>query len=112
MGHARALLSIESPEEQKALALEIISGSLSVREAERLVKAARGGRGAASRRKVKMGGEDANIRAAESKLSKRLEAPVKIKLGASGGVIEIRFSSEEDLMRIFDLLMRRAAHEA
>lgn len=112
MGHARALLSIESPEEQRALALEIISGSLSVREAERLVKAARA-RGSASRKKVKADGEDANVRAAESKLSKRLEAPVKIRLLRGGsGVIEIKFSSREDLMRIFDLLMRRAAPEA
>jgi ParB family chromosome partitioning protein len=113
MGHARALLSIESPEEQKALAMEVISGSLSVRETERLVKVARGGRSATSKRQVKSDGEDANVRAAESKLSKRLESPVRIKLLRGGcGVIEIKFSSREDLMRIFDLLMRRAAHEA
>src|ERR1044071_426690 len=38
MGHARALLSLDSIETQKMLALEIISKTLSVRETERLVR--------------------------------------------------------------------------
>src|ERR1044072_4672967 len=38
MGHARALLSLDSSETQKMLALEIIGKALSVRETERLVK--------------------------------------------------------------------------
>ena len=46
------------------------------------------------------------VLAAEAKLSKRLGAPVKIKVGKTGGVIEIKFSSPNDLARVFDLIVQ------
>jgi ParB family chromosome partitioning protein len=109
MGHARALLSIESAEQQRALAEEISSKTLSVRETERLIKRVQGQRKETDQARSvgqDIPGESANILAAESKLSKRLAAPVKIKFLQAGGVVEIRFSSSEDLMRIFDLLVQ------
>src|ERR1051325_7823651 len=42
MGHARALIPIESVEQQRSLALEIVSKTLSVRETEKLVKKVQG----------------------------------------------------------------------
>ncbi len=107
MGHARALLGLESAELQQAAAQEVLNKGLSVRATEELVKQVRDG-GTTSRRGVAaaLQSENANIVAAESKLSKRLDAPVKIKLSQAGGTIEIKFSSSEDLMRIFDALMR------
>lgn len=109
MGHARAILSIDSAEQQIAVAREIISRTLSVRETERLVK--KGPRISASqtRSKVSNHTEAPNILAAEAKLSRRLEAPVKIKLSRTGGVVEIRFSSSDDLARLFDTLMQTQA---
>jgi ParB family chromosome partitioning protein len=113
MGHARALLSLDSPEDQKALATDVINKGLSVRETERLarevqdVKPANLERGRVSR---EIETEKANILAAESKLSKRLAAPVKIKFLQTGGVIEVKFSSTEDLTRLFDLLIQRPQH--
>jgi hypothetical protein len=53
-------------------------------------------------------GEKANILAAETKLRKRLGAPVNIKLAKEGGVIEIKFSSMDDLTRLFDQLMQKS----
>jgi ParB family transcriptional regulator, chromosome partitioning protein len=107
MGHARALLAVESSEEQRRLASEIVEKSLSVRDAEREAKrATHAGRSPNSRLK-ELDNERANIAAAESKLSRKLQAPVKIRFGRSGGVVEIGFSSTDDLSRLFDLLVRK-----
>lgn len=108
MGHARALLSLDSAENQIALARQITSKTLSVRETEQLVKKSRSIplRAAETRPSTIEGAERANILAAEAKLSKKLGAPVKIKPGKSGGVIEIRFSSNHDLARVFDAIVQ------
>ncbi|MEN3330944.1 MAG: ParB family transcriptional regulator, chromosome partitioning protein [Blastocatellia bacterium] len=110
MGHARTLLSLESIEQQRLLANEIVERTLSVRETERLVKEQQtqdqdnaGLRGKSTNRK------DPNIVAAEQKLSKSLAAPARIKFLKEGGVIEIKFSSSEDLSRLFDLVMQRTS---
>jgi ParB family chromosome partitioning protein len=111
MGHARALLAVESPDRQTILAAEIVTNLLSVREAERLVKneiATGGARPAKSAKSeaTKGNGETANVNAAEARLSRKLGAQVKIKFQGAGGVIEIRFSSSDDLARIFDVLVQ------
>ncbi len=109
MGHARALLAIESQEQQKALAEEVIVKTLSVRETEKLVKKAQ--RGEENHRSKSIPTEqtdDANVKAAELRLSKKLSAPVKIKFQRDGGIIEIRFNSTEDLSRLFDILIQRS----
>jgi len=110
MGHARSLLAIDSAEHQVKLAGEITSKALSVRETERLVK--KTGTSAAHKKGKNNSrpADSANILAAESKLSKRLGAPVKIRSNAAGGVIEIKFSSNEDLSRLFDALLQTASN--
>jgi ParB family chromosome partitioning protein len=103
MGHARALLSLESAEEQIAIAREITGKNLSVRETEQIVKKRPP---SGKQTKVINATEDANILAAEAKLSKKLGAPVKIRLAKNGGVVEIKFSSNEELSQLFDNLMQ------
>jgi ParB family transcriptional regulator, chromosome partitioning protein len=103
MGHARALLSVESTEEQMAIAQEITGKGLSVRETEQIVKKQRPENTSS---KVINATEDPNVLAAAAKLSKKLGAPVKIRLSRTGGVIEIRFSSNEELSRLFDALVQ------
>jgi len=108
MGHARALLSLDSVEAQLSLAADIITGSLSVREVERLVKKAQGEKERSSASTASIAdSERPNISAAEAKLSKRLGAPIKIRFHQEGGTIEIKFSSTDDLTRLFDLLIQR-----
>lgn len=112
MGHARALLPLESASRQKALATEIVTKLLSVRDAEKLVKAelAVDGRAQATNAKSEAAQGDsnsANVAAAEARLSRTLGAQVKIKFLKAGGVIEISFSSGEDLARVFDLLVQK-----
>ena len=112
MGHARALLAVESPKHQISLAETVIARALSVREVEGLVQKGKTGprvekNGTGDHAAVK---EQANISAAEAKLAKRLNAPVRIVFKSRGGAIHIRFSSASDLSRLYDLLMQQRSN--
>jgi ParB family chromosome partitioning protein len=107
MGHARALLGLNSVAEQEALAKRIVSEGLSVREAERLVKKLTGPV-ILDARKPPRKSSDPNISAAELKLKRKLGAPVKINLTRSGGSILIKFSGMDELSRIFEILVERS----
>jgi len=108
MGHARALIGLSSVADQEALAKRIVIRGLSVRETERLVKQPRGG-GSVTEDASKGARKpvDPNINAAELKLKRRLGAPVKISMTKRGGSILIKFSTMDDLSRIFDMLVER-----
>lgn len=104
MGHARALLGLESPELQAKMAAEVMRRGLSVRETEAAVRRLASSRSDGSTRLR----SDANIRAAELRLKRLLGTQVKIKFGRSGGKIEIGFGSATDLDRIYSIIMRKA----
>jgi ParB family chromosome partitioning protein len=107
MGHARALLALDAAEKQIDLAKRVSSEGLSVRETERLVKGLLEPKPEAKPKPEpdpQIEAERANIRAAETRLSKKLSTPVKIKFSPDGGAIEIKFTSMEDLTRVYDLL--------
>lgn len=106
MGHARALLGLESEHDQLRLAEEIISGKLSVRETEQAVKRATSS--PSIRESSTQNGNDANIRAAELKLKRYLGTPVKINLSQNGGKIEIEFGSMSELDRIYSIILRKS----
>ena len=108
VGHARALLTVDSLEVQIKLARQIIERKLSVRETEQLVKRTQTPLNETrNKQAVTDNTERPNILAAEAKLSKKLEAPVKIRFSkGGGGAIEIKFSSGDDLARVFDTLMK------
>ncbi len=106
MGHARALLGLESKEEQTRLADEIVNRKLSVREVEQAVK--RAASEPSIRESSTRGSDDANIRAAELKLKRFLGTPVKINVGQAGGRIEIEFGSTTELDRIYSIIMRKS----
>jgi ParB family chromosome partitioning protein len=100
-GHARALLALEHPEDQLALGREAARKGLSVREVERrvaLLRAPRGGRAA--------GRKDPNTRAAEERLRAALGTRVEIGRRGKGGAIRVRFKSEAELQRLYELLLR------
>jgi len=107
MGHARALISLGSPAEQEALAKRIVLKGLSVRDAERLAKLPAKALSTESR-KPQRRPVDPNVNAAELRLKRKLGAPVKINVTKRGGSILIKFSTMDDLTRIFDLLVERA----
>lgn len=106
MGHARALLGLESPEDQANLAQEVFSRRLSVRETERAVQnISSSNKNTANSTPLK---NDANIRAAELKLKRFLGTQVKILIGSKGGKISIDFGSASELDRIYSLLLHKS----
>lgn len=100
-GHAKALLSLESEAEQMRLAEKIIADGLSVREIEDLTRR--------PSRKDNMRPpspeRDPNEVHAEDKLRLHLGTNVKIRRSGRGGRIEIDFYSQEDLQRIYSLII-------
>jgi ParB family chromosome partitioning protein len=108
MGHARALLSLESPARMRQVARRVLSEGLSVRQVEELVRAAVGAGAAVRPRgtpRGRGGTKDVHDRAAEKALSSALKTRVEIRRAGKGGRIQIRFYSEEDLMRLYDRLV-------
>lgn len=102
MGHARALLAVESARKQEQLAERVVKRNLSVRQTEMLAAESAPG-GVEKKEKAK----DVFTADAEEKLQRTLRTKVEIDRKRRGGVIHIRFASEDDLIRIFDDLMGR-----
>lgn len=103
-GHGRALLLNEDPDVQRRAARNILDKGLSVREAERTVKASKAS-AATTRRSIIT--KDANIRSAEVKLQRALGTNVKIQPSGKGnaGKIEIEYYNLDDLDRLFQILV-------
>jgi ParB family chromosome partitioning protein len=108
MGHARALLGIDDADRQRELARGIIERNLSVRDTERTVKRIVAGESTNPPPAVPSErGSDANTRAAESKLRRRLGTQVHILPNSSGdgGKIEVQYYNDTDLQRVYELIM-------
>jgi ParB family chromosome partitioning protein len=102
MGHARALLAIESPKKQELLAGRVVRKNLNVRQTEMLASES-SPKTAEKKEKEK----DVFTRDAEDKLQRTLRTKVEIDRRRRGGVINIRYGSEDELIRLVDELMGR-----
>jgi ParB family chromosome partitioning protein len=102
MGHARALLAIESPRKQEQLADRVVRKNLNVRQTEMLASES-SPKAAEKKEKEK----DVFTRDAEDKLQRTLRTKVEIDRRRRGGVIHIRYGSEDELIRVVDELMGR-----
>lgn len=100
-GHARAILALETVEEQNRLFRAILSKGLNVREAEAFV---RGKKKPATIKKT--AGRDEHLAELEKRLSRRFMARVNIHSRRRGGAIEIRFSSPDELDRLLEALLK------
>jgi ParB family transcriptional regulator, chromosome partitioning protein len=97
-GHARALLSIEEPSAQLALATKIVSQSLTVRQAEEaagVVKATQPGG-----KKTRKGGRSEQLDEIAERMGDRLNTRVAISLSKTKGTLSIDFATVADLNRI------------
>lgn len=101
-GQARPLLSLETPEEQIELALRAVREGLSARQIERLVAAP-----TEAPKKKPPPAVEVHAAAAQEKLTRRLQTRVEIRRRGKGGLLQIHFHSEEELMRLYDVLMER-----
>ncbi len=103
-GHARALITIEDPEQQYMIAQKIFDEKLSVRDVEKLVKDLN-----KPEKPKKETVEDKSLEIiyqdVEEKLKQSLGTKVEISSKGNGsGKIEIEFYNHDDLDRIIDLL--------
>jgi ParB family chromosome partitioning protein len=100
-GHARVLVTIESPLVQKEIRGLIIKKSLSVRQTEALVKKTL----APKKPKSPKNESDYYIESLSKDLQKSLGTKVAIKRKGEKGRIIIEFYSDEDLDRLIDRLL-------
>ncbi len=96
MGHARALLALDSVADQLTLARRVVEEGWSVRETERAIR-----RLPKSRKRPDRGGRraapDPDVQRLENRLADRLGAKVKIEHSGAGGRIVIRYHSLDEL---------------
>lgn len=102
-GHARAILSIPSPEGRKTLTKKLIEEKLSVREAESIARLL-AGKEAAQGKPSKRQPAPPSFKKAARGLTRLLETPVRVKTVQGKNKIEIPFETEEDLMRIVEAI--------
>lgn len=100
-GHARAILALkDAPERQEELLWSIVNQGWSVRQAERYVTSHK--QGVQDKKVVR---ERVDTETKETKaLSKRLGTDVHIRRTAKGGKLELKFTSDEELQRLIDML--------
>jgi ParB family chromosome partitioning protein len=107
MGHARAIIGAPDAE---ALAEQVVTKGLSVRQTEKLAQTAKPGSAKKPRQQaggVAGGGNNADVAALERQLGDLLGLKVKITYGANGGAITIDYSTLDQL----DMLCQRLSGE-
>ena len=101
MGHARAILGLPTPELQTQVAEKTAAQGYSVRQVERLVKKI-----SEPREPSEKPLEDPNIKAAIRELEGVLGTRVRIvEKTDQHGRIEIEYYSQEDLQRVYELIL-------
>jgi len=136
IGHARALLALDTPDAQVAVGGRVLTRGLSVRDTERLVNRIKPGGAKGGRRGEKKNGANrsqagssardpgagtaagARLEAARERLENAMATRVAIRMespatsanedGGGAGRIEIEFYSLEDFNRLFEQLTRPA----
>ena len=98
-GQVRPLLSLSTSDEQVRWARQATKERLTARDMERAVGRKKKGRRGRKR-------PDADTAAAEETLTKCLQSKVEIRRRGNGGTLNIAFHSEEELIRLYDLLVR------
>ena len=101
-GHARAILSLVNPSDQKLLRDKIIERDLSVREAEKLADEYNKGHKIVPKKKDK--DDDPEITEIEERFVSAIGNRCEIKGNLSKGKLLIRYRSQQDLERIYSLL--------
>jgi ParB family chromosome partitioning protein len=100
-GQARPLLALEEEARQVALAQRAVEEGLTARDLEALVRP----EPAKAPARKSPPPADVHHQAAAERLTRRLQTRVEIDQRGRGGLVRIHFHSEEELMRLFDLLI-------
>jgi ParB family transcriptional regulator, chromosome partitioning protein len=108
-GHAKAIMAISDAETQIRVAEEVLLRLMSVRQTEAYVNRwlEKPEPTVAAEVAAGQGAEDPNVRAAEAKLRELLGTKVRIVRKGARGRIEIEFYSDEELDRLYTVIMER-----
>ncbi len=98
-GQALPLVALEPEEEVVRLARLAVAKGWSARRVEKQAAGRKRGR----RRRT----QDPDTAAAAERLTRRLQTRVEIHRGRRGGTLRLHFHSEDELMRLYELLMQR-----
>ena len=102
MGHARALLALQEEEQQREVAQRIVDKGMSVRQVEQLVRQMLEPQPQPKEPEP----PDPNVAAAVEEMERVLGARVRlVARGAKKGRIEIDYNSQDELERIYELLV-------
>ena len=110
-GHARALLSLDSPEQMEAMAQRIVSEGLSVRSVEELVLVGESSKEDEKRKRRERSKRSDELEDLVSELTSRVADQLDTRVSVSGlgrknskGALVIECADAEDLRRIVDII--------
>ncbi len=109
-GHARALLSVIAPADQRVLFNRIVSQDLSVRQAEEQSKDLNGGgrsKKVDSKKTVEKDTRDPDYIAIEKKFIEAFGTKVVMRGDFDKGTITIDYFTKDDLDRIYNLILKK-----
>lgn len=104
MGHARAIINVENPDQQLYIFKKTLEEDLSVRKVEELVRELSSARKTDNGTSTTAAPANREINQLQSKLSSHFGTRIVIKSDGKKGEIKIPFLSVEDLNRILDIL--------
>ena len=108
VGHAKVILGLSNPAEQKLAAERVIKDSLNVRQTEELIT--RMQQPASGVTASRLNGtslpviKDVHVANLESKLRERLGTKVQLRYRQGKGALDIRFFSDDELERILQIM--------
>jgi ParB family chromosome partitioning protein len=103
-GHARAIAGLTRRADQIELAQRTVREGLSVRQVESLVAKGKGGPTTPREEKP----QDPNVAAAAERLQSALQTRVRIVQRGKGGRLELHFHDQEELERVYQLILKAA----
>ena len=106
MGHARALINIDTVEKQLDIYKKVVAEELSVRKVEELVRnLANANKKPDPQQKLQFNKYDEEIKQVESRLTSQFGTKIMVKANNDGkGEIKIPFVSVDELNRILEIL--------
>lgn len=103
-GHARALLALDSRQDQDQIASRIVEENLSVRDVEKIVREGTSIQKKAPKRSRAKSVSELEV---ENILSDLLSTRVAVTIGSRKGKIVIDFANEDDLTRILNIIEKQ-----
>jgi ParB family chromosome partitioning protein len=108
VGHAKVILALAHPKEQKLAGERVLKDGLNVRQTEELVSHLQNHKpasdSASKSNHATSGARDPHVTDVENRLRERLGTKVQLRYRQGKGAIEIRYFSDDELERLLGLL--------